>query len=259
MMRWLILALNFAAFPAAIVLLASGRPWWMALLSVLLPHALWLWATLVPSCSWWGPVFRRLPPAKEKEVWLTIDDGPDPRDTPLLLDLLDKHQAKATFFVIGEKAERHDGLIRDIARRGHELGNHTWFHPAGWFWFLGRGRTIIEIKKCSGIIRRLVPEAGLRWFRAPAGMRNSQTHPVLKESGLRLAGWSVRGRDGVSADKNAILRRLKRGIRPGAVILMHEGRADPGGERLAPQVLGELLRWLDEHGYRCVLPPPRPA
>lgn len=258
MMRWLTLALNYAAFPAAMVLLIAGQPWWLALLSLMIPHALWLWATLVPSCSWWGPVFRRLPTA-EKAVWLTIDDGPDPWDTPVLLDLLDQHRAKASFFVIGEKAERHDDLIRDIASRGHELGNHTWFHPAGAFWFLGRGRTIIEIKKCSGIIRRLVPETSLRWFRAPAGMRNSQTHPVLKEQGLRLAGWTVRGRDGVSADKDAILRRLKRGIRPGAVILMHEGRLDLDGKRLAPQVLGELLRWLDENGYRCVLPASQPA
>ncbi len=253
MVRKLILCINLIAPVAAVVILFSGGRWWWALGVLMLAHALWLWATLVPGCTWWGPQFKRLP-GDEREVWLTIDDGPDPADTPALLDLLDRHGARATFFVIGDKAARHAELTQQIVARGHELGDHTFHHPAKWFWFLGRGRIEMEIKKGLGAIRRAAPEAKVRWFRAPAGMRNHHVHPVLREVGLDLAGWSVRGRDGVSTDSGAILTRLKKGARPGAVILMHEGRVDDKGRRLAPQVLEALLEHLRAENLRCVLP-----
>ena len=253
MARRFILTLNVIAPIAAVCLLWRGHPWWWALLCLMLAHALWLWATLVPSCKWWGPILLRLP-TKEKKVWITIDDGPNPHDTPELLALLDAHGARATFFLIGERAERHPQLVRDIVERGHEVGDHTYHHPAGWFWFLGRGGTQREIAKGAGILRRIVPEAKLRWFRAPAGMRNRHTHPILKEEGLRLAGWTVRGRDGVECDKDKVVARLKKGIAPGAILLMHECRKDLKGRQLAPQVLAELLAHLKSAGYEAVLP-----
>ena len=85
-------------------------------------------------------------------------------------------------------------------------------------------------------------------------LRNHHAHPILKEQGLRLVAWSVRGRDGVAQNKSRILRRLKKGISPGAVILMHEGAVDGEGERLAPQILDQLLQWLKAGGYQAVLP-----
>lgn len=253
MARPLILWFNLLAPVAAIVLLRQGQPWWWALLCVMGAHALWLYATLVPACSWWGPVMLRLP-TKEKKVWITIDDGPSAHDTPELLALLAQHGAKATFFLIGERAERHPLLVRDIVEQGHELGDHTYHHPAQWFWFLGRGGAYREITKGAGILRRTAPDLKLRWFRAPAGMRNHHVHPVLKEEGLQLVGWSVRGRDGVLQDKDKIMARLKKGIAPGAIILMHECRVDLDGQRLAPQVLKELLEYLKSEGYEAVLP-----
>lgn len=253
MRRRLILWFNVIAPVAAIVLLRQGQPWWWALLCIMCAHALWLYATLVPCCAWWGPVMCRLP-TKEKKVWITIDDGPSAHDTPELLALLAQHGAKATFFLIGERAERHPLLVRDIVEQGHELGDHTYHHPAQWFWFLGRGGAYREITKGAGILRRIVPDLKLRWFRAPAGMRNHHVHPVLKEEGLQLVGWSVRGRDGVLQDKDKIMARLKKGIAPGAIILMHECRVDLEGQRLAPQVLREFLEFLKSEGYQAVLP-----
>lgn len=253
MARRFILTINVFAPIAAIFLVYRGYPWWWALLCLMVAHALWLWATLVPYCKWWGPILLCLP-TKEKKVWITIDDGPNSHDTPELLDLLDAHGAKATFFLIGERAERHPLIVRDIVARGNEIGDHTYHHPARWFWFLGRGGTYREISKGAGILRRIVPEANLRWFRAPAGMRNHHTHPILKELGLQLAGWTVRGRDGVITDKDKVLSRLKRGVSPGAILLMHEGRKDVEGRQLAPQVLGELLAHLKAEGYEAVLP-----
>ncbi len=253
MLRRVILWFNVLAPVAAILLLWQGSPWYVAVGVIALGHAAWLWATLVPTSGWWGPVIRRLP-TTQREVWITIDDGPNPHDTPQLLDLLDTHGAKATFFLIGEQAERHPHLVRDIVARGHEVGNHTYHHPAGWFWFLGWGGNYREISKGAGILRRIVPEFDLRWFRAPAGMRNHHVHPILAKQNLTLVAWSARGRDGVSRDKPRIVARLKKGISPGAILLMHEGALDAGGERLAPQILRELLAALKAGGYHAVLP-----
>jgi peptidoglycan-N-acetylglucosamine deacetylase len=253
MLRRIILWFNVVAPIAAVVIFKLGHPWYWAVVVVAAGHALWLWATLVPTCGWWGPTMCRLP-TKERKVWITIDDGPNPHDTPKLLDLLDEHGARATFFLIGERAERYPHLVREIVERGHEVGNHTYHHPAGWFWFLGWGGNFREISKGAGILRRIVPSFSLRWFRAPAGMRNHHVHPILKEQGLQLVAWSVRGRDGVSRDKVKILERLENGIAPGAIMLMHEGVVDINDERLAPQVLGGLLELLKVGGYKAVLP-----
>jgi peptidoglycan/xylan/chitin deacetylase (PgdA/CDA1 family) len=188
-----------------------------------------------------------------KQVWLTIDDGPDAEDTPRLLDALDRRGARATFFFIGEKAARHPELVAEVVRRGHALGNHTMSHAQFWFWAFGPGAARREIVECQA---ELAKAGGVApgWFRAPAGLKNPWVHEVVEAEGLRLAGWSARGLDGVDADKARVLERLKRAVRPGTIILMHEGRRDLQGERLAPQVLDELLRWLDGNGYRCVLP-----
>ena len=252
-MRRLILALNLLAPLAAVGFLLTGQPWQWALGLLILAHALWLWATLIPGSTWWGPILKRLP-TRGKEVWITIDDGPDPEDTPALLDLLDAHEAKATFFVIGRLAERHPHLVKSILDRGHEVGNHTYHHDAGWFWFHGCGKLRGEIRKGSGIIRRIAPNYTVRWFRAPAWLRNHHVHPILEGENLKLAGWSVRGRDGVSRDVKQITTRLRDGISSGAILLMHEGRKDDRGDRMAPQVLETLLKDLKEKGYSAVLP-----
>jgi peptidoglycan/xylan/chitin deacetylase (PgdA/CDA1 family) len=187
-------------------------------------------------------------------VWITIDDGPDPADTPRLLDLLDGQGAKATFFLIGSRAERYPELVRLILARGHEIGNHTYHHPAGWFWFFGRRKVNDEITHCSEVLKAIAPGLKLRWFRAPAGFRNHHVHPSLEKSGLKLASWSVRGRDGFSKDLGLISARLQSGIQEGAIFLMHEGRVDQKGNRLAPQVLACLLDDLQKADYKAVIP-----
>ena len=252
-MRKLILIWNVAVLPLALFLVWRGH-WLQSFLLLGTAHWPWLYATLMPDCSWWGPMFHRLSATNRKEVWLTIDDGPDPEDTPKLLDLLDAHRAKATFFVLGRKARQHPELIREIVRRGHEVGNHTQNHPSGAFWAFGPGAQAVEVAECSAAIRAAVPDVSLRWFRAPAGLRNHWLHPVLERAGLKLAGWSARGLDGLQTDQSKIVTRLVRGIEPGAVLLMHEGRRTPDGGRLAPRVLEGLLSELAHRSYRCILP-----
>ena len=239
--------------PLLMLMLAWQGNWIQGLALGMGIHALWLASTLWPACGWYGEVVSTLPPAGEKQVWLTIDDGPDVQDTPLLLSMLSQYGVRATFFFIGEKAARHPELVRAVIAQGHTVGNHTMTHPQYSFWACGPWKAKAEILACQ---ETLTNTSGLspQWFRAPAGFKNPFVQSIIARLGLRLACWSARGLDGVDADPARVLDRLKTSITPGGIILMHEGRVDASGRRLAPQVLGELLRWLKEQGYKCVLP-----
>ncbi|RBP47701.1 peptidoglycan/xylan/chitin deacetylase (PgdA/CDA1 family) [Roseimicrobium gellanilyticum] len=261
LLRRTVILWNVAAPFAAIALVMSGLLWW-ALGLLMTGHALWLISTLIPACQWCGEVVTTLSQARgekepvgaeSKEVWLTIDDGPHPEDTPRLLDLLDAHQARATFFFIGANAKKHRKLVRQVIKRGHEVANHTMNHPQYWYWAYGPGSAEREIDECQKVLSD-VADVTPRWFRAPAGFKNPIVQQHVEKTGLRVAAWSARGHDGVVTDKERVLQRLYSEIQPGGIILMHEGRVADGGGRLAPQVLDELLKWLGEKGYRCVVP-----
>lgn len=254
--RRLIMGWNVIVIPLALLLLFKGHGWW-ALTAILSAHALWLAPTLWPACGWWGSVATRLPrPARNessKGVWLTIDDGPDREDTPRLLDLLDDHKAKATFFFIGEKALRHPELVTEVVRRGHSVGNHSMSHPQYWFWAYGPRAVRREIGECQkALLKCGAPRP--RWFRAPAGLKNPWVLETAEREGLRVACWSARGFDGVDANRARVMQRLKQSVTPGGIVLIHEGRVDDEGGRMAPAVLGDLLGWFAANGYRCVLP-----
>jgi peptidoglycan/xylan/chitin deacetylase (PgdA/CDA1 family) len=220
-------------------------------LAVFAAPELWLALnTVVPNASGLGPVARRFA-AQGREVCLTIDDGPDPQTTPALLDLLESHQAKAVFFLIGVKAARHPDLVRMIAGRGHELGNHTHTHPLAFFWCAGPGRTAREIDACSDAIEAA---AGLRprFFRSPAGIKSVFMFGALARRGLAYVGWSGRGLEHWSSSPEAPLGRLVRKVEPGAILLTHESGSN---SRIRTEVVAGLLGHLSREGYRCVLPP----
>jgi peptidoglycan/xylan/chitin deacetylase (PgdA/CDA1 family) len=188
------------------------------------------WAILCPSSQVLGSMRTR---TGDGRILITIDDGPDPRDTPVLLDLLDAFQAKAVFFVIGEKVRAHPELAREIVRRGHELGNHTLSHPAATFWCAGPKCTRREIEGGS----RAIEEAtGVkpRWFRAPVGHRNLFTHPIAGELGMEVVAWRRRGFDAVERDVEKVLRRILP-VTPGDIVLVHE--STPTAEEVLRGVL----------------------
>ncbi|HEY2713272.1 MAG TPA: polysaccharide deacetylase family protein [Chthoniobacterales bacterium] len=218
----------------------------LALTVLFTSHMLMLWPTLVANSPWWGPVVIGFMP-NEKEIWLTIDDGPQARDTPALLDLLDEHQAQATFFVKGKRAEQYPDLIHEIVRRGHSIGNHTYNHPSGSFWALPKNRLRVEIDDCSNKLKSITgttPE----FFRAVAGMKNFFVHPLLARRGLRLVGWSARGFDTTSRDIDRVLDRIFRRLRPGGIVLLHEDTP------IARDCLRRFLGRAKTEGYRCVIP-----
>lgn len=187
-----------------------------------------------------------------KEVWLTIDDGPDPEDTPRLLELLAAHEARATFFLIGEEAANHPELVRAIAAAGHEVAHHTQTHPLGTFWCAGPGRLARELDAALAVLREL-GVAPTR-FRPPAGIKNPWLGRALRERGLACIGWSVRGLEYSSRDAATVVRRVLDRVEPGAILLMHEGRRVPAAIRVT--AIRGVLEGLAAQGYRCVVPQP---
>jgi hypothetical protein len=206
-----------------------GWPW--AILCGAGIAALFCWAVLNPYSQILGPVYC----TTDFEVPLiTIDDGPDPHDTPILLDLLDRYQTKAIFFMIGEKVRAHPELVREVIRRGHEIGNHTLTHPQASFWCAGPSRTRREIAGCQQIIEE-VTGTKPRWFRAPVGHRNLFAHPVATDLGLRVMAWNRRGFDAVEKDAGKVLARILSDLSPGDIVLLHESTP------VAAEVLGGVL------------------
>ncbi len=222
--RWLI-AVSIAT-PALVPVAwhLSPAAGWVVLGAMVCAHAGLLYGTLTPNCPWFASVVTHFVPDGD-EVWLTIDDGPDPEDTPRLLDLLDAAQAKATFFARGDRARAHPHLVAEILRRGHTLGNHTFTHPQATFWCAGPRRAAREIAACNDALRDLTGHAP-RLFRAPVGHVNPFVGPAAAAHGMRLVGWSARGFDGVArrADPRAVVDRILRDLRPGGIALLHEGR-----------------------------------
>ncbi len=231
---WRILVLIVLHVMAVLIGRQFGWPWGLAC-AALVAVAI-CWAILNPGCQWLGPVDRTV---GDGDILITIDDGPDPHDTPILLDLLDRHHSKAVFFMIGEKVRAHPDLAREVIRRGHEIGNHTLTHPAGSFWCAGPWRTRREIAGCQQIIAEITGTKA-RLFRAPVGHRNLFTHPIASTLGLEVMAWNRRGYDAVETDAQKALARILSNLSAGDVLLLHE--ATPIAAEVLRGVLEKVSR-----------------
>ncbi len=212
-------------------------------------HAIYLAGTLWPCSGCFAPVVRRFT-TRHNEVWITLDDGPDPQLTPRTLEVLERHNARATFFVIGREALRHPGLLRQIADAGHAVANHTYSHPSRSFWCRPSWWIARDVDRCTRAIETELHEHATL-FRPPVGMTSPAVEPVMGKRGLRIVGWSVRGVDAKSGTPQEIAQRVLRKVRPGAIILLHPERRSESVEALEL-----ILAGLQERGYHCVIPEP---
>lgn len=254
--RPLLLRLTAGAHAVAAVGLAVAPAKWPLVGGVLLAnHAVVCGAIMSPRSRLLGPNLSRLPPAAEDRVALTFDDGPDPEVTPRVLDLLGTHGARATFFCIGRRAERHPELVAEIVARGHRVENHTYQHTKT-FAFYGPRAQAAEVDRAQAILGSL---AGCRpcFFRAPAGFRNVWLDRILAHRGLRLASWTRRGYDTVDRRPARVSRRLLQGMAPGDILLLHDGSSarDHGGRPVVLEVLPRLLDELAARGWGTALLP----
>lgn len=206
-----------------------------------LSHMLLLYPTLTPNSQWLGPVVTNFATGK-KELWLTIDDGPTD-DTQALLDLFERRDVRATFFVKGVLAEQRPDDLRAIIARGHSVANHSHTHPSATFWCLLPSRIASEVRQCNEALK-----TSPRWFRAPVGHKNLFVHPILKRAQMRLIGWTTRGFDAVVSDPRQILGRMLPHVKPGAILVLHQGRAH------SLRVIEHVIVALQERGYSFVIP-----
>ncbi len=246
---WFLIIANLAG-KAAAVFVASTAP--VAALALWFgPDALLAYHLFVPQAQGLVRVHRRFATPRP-EVWLTIDDGPDPEDTPRLLELLAAHRAHATFFVIGENAAAHPGLIRAIAAAGHEVAHHTHTHPLANFWCASPARVGRELD--AGLEALRAAGVSPTRFRAPAGIKNLWLARALAARRLTCVGWSARGLERWPGDAEVVATRALRRLAPGAILLLHEGPRVPGTVRV--RAIARVLERLRDQGYQCVVPGP---
>ena len=187
-----------------------------------------------------------------REVWLTIDDGPDPEDTPRILELLQEHGGRATFFVIGENAVRYPELIRAIIASGHEVAHHTHTHPVGTFWCASPARIARELDAGLEALRSIGVSPAR--FRPPVGIKNFWLAHALRVRGLTGVGWSARGLERWGGEAEKVAKRATRDLAPGAILLLHEGPRVSATIRV--EGIRCVLERLRAQGYRCVVPTP---
>ncbi|MDP3070600.1 MAG: polysaccharide deacetylase family protein [Opitutaceae bacterium] len=244
-----LLVVALATKACAFVLWLAGAKPALAAACFIAPDPFLLWGLFVPSAQGLVRVFTHFA-TNRREVWLTIDDGPDPEDTPRILDLLDRHGARATFFVIGERAARHPELIREIVRRGHEVAHHTHTHPHATFWCAGPARLAAELDRALAALG----EAGVkpRWFRPPVGIKHLLLGRALAQRDLRCVGWTVRSGDSRAGSAAAVVRQVAPRLRSGAIVLLHEGPRLTASVRV--QGIALVLEMCAQRGFACVIP-----
>ena len=174
----------------------------------------------------------------QKSVYLTFDDGPIPEATPFILDTLDRFNAKATFFMVGENAVKYPHLLEEVRRRGHQVGNHTYNHLSGMRHFTWT--YLANIKRAEEILHT-------RLFRPPHGWIRTVQYRVLRHVGIKVVMWDVVTRDYsrlLTADD--VLNNVKRYTRPGSIITFHDSLKSIDKLKHA---LPESLAWLQKQGY----------
>lgn len=207
-------------------LLILPQHWRWAIALLMLDHLTIFIAGMLPRCQLLGANWKRLPfvATQRGEIALTIDDGPDPEVTPQVLNILDVYAVKATFFCIGERAQVHPELCREIVRRGHAVENHTQHHYHYFSLCLNPRQIQAEIATAQQLLTEITGIQPL-FFRPTAGLRNFLLEPILFRLGLQLASWTRRGFDTRQTNPTIVLDKLLRNLAAGDILLLHDGNA----------------------------------
>ena len=173
-----------------------------------------------------------------KTLAWTFDDGPDPVHTPALLAVLREHGITATFFLWGDHVREHPEVVRQIAREGHVLGNHSMHHDDLGSWTAEQVRA--DLAATSELVREVVPGAEVPWFRAPYGSWGASPQ-VAAELGMQPLGWSVVVEDWEEPGADVLVERVLQRLGEAAVVLLHDAGGDRSGTveavaRLVPRL-----------------------
>ena len=194
------------------------NPTWFAAGGVCAAGGLFAWGALAPGSQIFGRTLRRLDDPSCMAI--TFDDGPNPAVTPGVLELLERHNATATFFLIGQRVRAFPGLVRAIAERGHAIGNHTETHRS--LTFLSPRRIVEELERCDEAIAAATGKS-TRWMRPPFGYRSPLLDSVVRRrGGAGVAMWNVAAKDWRTHAPEPVIQRLRR-TRGGDIVLLHDG------------------------------------
>ncbi|MEH6763902.1 MAG: polysaccharide deacetylase family protein [Aequorivita antarctica] len=180
----------------------------------------------------------------ENLISITFDDGPNPEFTPKVLSLLKKHQAKATFFLIGKKVEKHPDLVRQILTEGHTIANHSYSHSKN-FGFFSAEKIATELMQTNSLLKEITGKE-LKLFRPPFGVTNPNIKKALRRTGHQSIGWSKRSYDTTNISEEKILKRITSNLKKGDIILLHDSSAK------TVAVLEQLLLFLQSHKLQSV-------
>ena len=185
---------------------------------------------LYPQAIW------RMDPSK-REVYLTFDDGPIPRVTTWTLDLLDKYDIKATFFMVGDNVRKHPEEYQDVVRRGHAIGNHTFHHLRGFQ---------VQVEEYSQDIALAGEYMSTKLFRPPHGFMTPKQYAYVKQH-FRLIMWDLVTRDySKRLTGKQVFRNVQRYVRNGSIITFHDSLK---AESKLHYALPRSIEWLLEQGY----------
>ena len=218
------------------------------------PHALGLFFTPLLCLSFiftfvapwtWGLPYLTRVPGHPSTVFLTFDDGPSAETTPAILDALHDARAHATFFVLGERVTQYPEIALRILAEGHTIGIHGYHHRE---LVTARPRVLrAELQETARAIQVILPTVSPTWFRPPYGFKTLGMPFQARKLGYRLVTWSVNSRDYHQTDPVQIAQNVLAQVRPGAIILLHDGPTNTATADALPR----LLAGLAEHGLSC--------
>lgn len=180
----------------------------------------------------------------DKAVALTFDDGPDATFTPMLLDVLKKHKAKATFFLIGKNIAGNEGLVQRMVDEGHTVGNHSYNH-AFWFDLYPAKRVLEELKQTDETIKKVIGKKPLL-FRPPYGVTNPPIAKAVKRGSYEVIGWNVRSLDTMVKTEVELAQRVLPKCEKGNIFLFHDT------SETTVKVIDQFLEKLTKDGLRAM-------
>ncbi|MGA7382164.1 MAG: polysaccharide deacetylase family protein [Terriglobales bacterium] len=184
--------------------------------------------SMSPTGQWYGRTFTGLPPGTRK-LALTYDDGPNDPHTLRLLEVLARHRVHATFFLIGRYVKQRPDIAREIAEAGHAIGNHSFSHPN--LIFASTRKTLAELQQCDQSLYEATGQHP-RLFRPPFGGRRPGTLQLARSLGLEPVMWNATGWDWRGKPAEYVEQKVRKQIRGGDIILLHDGsHAEFGADR----------------------------
>lgn len=226
-----------------VVFIVLNVEWWLYVLILLAFIGLTSWGSFDIRLNYFVKAYSSNPNEKSKKIALTFDDGPHEM-TEKVLDLLLQYNAKATFFCIGTQIEKHPTILQRVIDEGHTVGNHTLSHSKS-FGFFSTLQVKEEIEKTDALLQNKTNKKPF-FFRPPFGVTNPNLAKAIAQTGHYVIGWNIRSLDTVINDESKIFERIKKKVKPGGIILLHDTSLK------TVNVLEQLLLFLQTENYEMI-------